>query len=69
MPRQRLSPVADVLADVQDLYAAGADYVLSSRIVEARELLSVVAAAENGLLVDMRKAFESRMSKREEVLP
>jgi Kef-type K+ transport system membrane component KefB/voltage-gated potassium channel Kch len=67
--KAKIIAVADVLADVQDLYAAGADYVLSSRIVEARELLAVVAAAENGLLADMRKAFESRMSKREEVLP
>jgi voltage-gated potassium channel Kch len=67
--KAKIIAVADVLADVQDLYAAGADYVLSSRLVEARELLTVVAAAENGLLTDMRTAFESRMSKREEVLP
>jgi Kef-type K+ transport system membrane component KefB len=68
-PKAKIIAVADVLADVEELYAAGADYVLSSRLVEARELLTVVAAAENNLLKDMRAAFEARMSKREEVLP
>jgi Kef-type K+ transport system membrane component KefB len=67
--KAKIIAVADVLSDVQDLYAAGADYVLSSRLVEARELLAVVAAAENGLLGDMRTAFDTGMSKRDEVLP
>jgi hypothetical protein len=61
--------VADVLQDVQELYAAGADYVLSSRLVESRELLAVIDAAENNLLRDMRAALDARIDKREEVLP
>ena len=45
----KIIAVADVLEDVQRLYAAGADYVLSSRLVEAKELLAVIDAAENEL--------------------
>ena len=33
-PKAKIIAVADVLQDVQELYAAGADYVLSSRLVE-----------------------------------
>lgn len=61
--------VADVLEDVQRLYAAGADYVLSSRIVEARELMTIIEAAQNDLLPDLRAKFDARIDRREEVLP
>src|SRR5215204_1480580 len=47
--KAKIIAVADMLEDVQALYAAGADYVLSSRLVEARELLHVIDAAENNL--------------------
>lgn len=65
----KIIAVADVLADVQQLYAAGADYVLVSRLVEAQELLAVIDAAENDLLPDLRAALDARIDKREEVLP
>jgi len=67
--KAKIIAVADVLQDVQELYAAGADYVLSSRLVESRELLAVIDAAENNLLHDMRAALDARIDKREEVLP
>jgi Kef-type K+ transport system membrane component KefB len=65
----KIIAVADVLEDVQRLYAAGADYALSSRLVEAQELLTVIDAAENNLLPDLRAALDARIDKREEVLP
>jgi voltage-gated potassium channel Kch len=68
-PTAKIIAVADVLQDVQELYAAGADYVLSARLVEAQELLNVIHAAEKGLLADMRSALDARTDKREEVLP
>ena len=68
-PTAKIIAVADVLQDVQELYAAGADYVLSTRLVEAQELLTVIHAAEKGLLADMRAALDARTDKREEVLP
>jgi Kef-type K+ transport system membrane component KefB len=67
--KAKIIAVADVLEDVQQLYAAGADYVLSTRIVEARELLNIIEAAENNLLKDLRAKFDARFDKREEVLP
>jgi voltage-gated potassium channel Kch len=65
----KIIAVADVLEDVRRLYAAGADYVLSSRLVEAQALLAVIDAAENNLLADLRAALDARIDKREEVLP
>ena len=38
-------------------------------LVEARELLAVIDAAEKNLLADMRAALDARIDKREEVLP
>lgn len=67
--KAKIIAVADVLEDVKELYAAGADYVLSSRLVEARELLAVIDAAHNNLLADMRAAVDARIDTREEVLP
>jgi hypothetical protein len=67
--KAKIIAVADLLEDVQRLYAAGADYVLSSRLVEAQELLAVINAAEKNLLPELRAALDARIDKREEVLP
>ena len=67
--KAKIVAVADLLEDVQQLYAAGADYVLSSRLVEAQELLAVINAAEKNLLAELRAALDARIDKREEVLP
>jgi Kef-type K+ transport system membrane component KefB len=68
-PKAKIIAVAGLLEDVQQLYAAGADYVLSSRLVEAQELLAVIDAAENKLLPDLRAKLDARINQREEVLP
>jgi Kef-type K+ transport system membrane component KefB len=67
--KAKIIAVADLLEDVQRLYSAGADYVFSSRLVEAQELLAVINAAEKNLLAELRAALQARIDKREEVLP
>ena len=53
-PTAKIIATADVLAETQTLYAAGADYVTIARLDQANELIEVVTAAEAGLLDDMR---------------
>jgi voltage-gated potassium channel Kch len=65
----KIIAIADLLDDVAQLYQAGADYVLVSRLVEANELLAVINAAENGLLAELRAKLDARLKGREEVLP
>jgi hypothetical protein len=60
---------ADVLAQAQALYEAGANYVVVGRIAEASELVDAVTAAQQGLLADMRAKLEPRLRDRREVLP
>jgi Kef-type K+ transport system membrane component KefB len=68
-PAAKIVATADVLAEADRLYEAGADYVTIARLTEANELIDVIAAAEGGLLDDMRAALESRLQDRREVLP
>ena len=68
-PTAKIIATADVLSETQTLYAAGADYVTIARLAEASELIEVVAAAEAGLLDDMRARLEARLSDRQEILP
>ena len=49
-PTAKIIATADVLAEAQMLYAAGADYVTIARLDQANELIDVVTAAEAGLL-------------------
>ncbi len=67
--KAKVIAVADLLEHVPQLYEAGADYVLVSRLVDAKELLAVVDAAEHGLLADLRAKLDRRLKGREEVLP
>jgi Kef-type K+ transport system membrane component KefB/voltage-gated potassium channel Kch len=60
---------ADLLSDVEDQYAAGADYVVVTRLSDAHELFTVIEAADNGLLEDKRAEINARLSERREVLP
>jgi hypothetical protein len=57
------------VAQVADLYAAGADFVTAARIAEAEGLLAAVAAAQDGLLGELRAKSEPTMQDRHEVLP
>ena len=58
-----------MLHDVQDLYAAGADYVTVTRISDAHELYKVIKAADKWLLDDKREEMDRLLNKRQEVLP
>jgi Kef-type K+ transport system membrane component KefB len=68
-PTAKIVATADVLTEAERLYEAGADYVTIARLTEANELIDVIAAAEGGLLEDMRAAVESKLQDRREVLP
>lgn len=68
-PTARIVATADLLSDVDDLYAAGADYVTVTRITDAHELYTVIEAADAGLLEDKRTEMDAQLAERKEVLP
>jgi Kef-type K+ transport system membrane component KefB len=68
-PTAKIIATADVLAETETLYAAGADYVTIARLDQANELIGVIAAAEAGLLDDMKARLETQLRSRQEVLP
>lgn len=68
-PEAKIVSTADLLHDVDDLYAAGADYVTVTRISDAHELYKVIEAADKQLLVDKREEMDRLLRKRQEVLP
>jgi Kef-type K+ transport system membrane component KefB len=68
-PTARIVATADFLANVGDLYSAGADYVTVTRLTDAAELFSVIEAADAGLLEDKRAEMDARLAERKEVLP
>ncbi len=68
-PTAKIVATADLLADVADLYAAGADYVTVTRISDAQELYTVIEAADAGLLDDKRAEMDAQLAERKEVLP
>jgi voltage-gated potassium channel Kch len=68
-PAAKIVATADVLADVGELYAAGADYVTVPRLTDAHELFKVIDAADNDLLEDKRAELDAQLAERREVLP
>jgi voltage-gated potassium channel Kch len=68
-PTAKIVSTADLLSDVDDLYAAGADYVTVTRLSDAHELFTVIEAADAGLLDDKRAEIDGRLRERSEVLP
>jgi len=68
-PTAKIVATADLLSDVGDLYAAGADYVTVTRITDAHELFTVIEATDQGLLDDKRAELDARLAERREVLP
>ncbi|MET0719255.1 MAG: cation:proton antiporter, partial [Tardiphaga sp.] len=48
-PTAKIISTADVLGDVSDIYAAGADYVTVPRLSDAHALYEVIEAADQGL--------------------
>src|SRR5258708_3599759 len=63
-PTAKIVSTADLLSDVDDLYAAGADYVTVTRLSDAHELFTVIEAADAGLLEDKRADIDGRLSER-----
>src|SRR5262249_23714847 len=68
-PTARIVATADLLSDVEDLYASGADYVTVTRLSDAHELFKVIEAVDAGLLQDKRAEMDAQLSGRREVLP
>jgi len=68
-PAAKIVATAGLLADVDDLYEAGADYVTVTRISDARELFSVIEAVDAGHLEEKRAEMDMQLAERREVLP
>lgn len=68
-PTAKIVATADLLVDVNDLYAAGADYAMVTRLSDAKELYSVIEAADSGLLEEKRIEMDAQLGERREVLP
>jgi Kef-type K+ transport system membrane component KefB len=68
-PSAKIISTADVLGDVSDIYAAGADYVTVPRLSDAHALYEVIEAADQGLLDDKRAEMDAQLAERREVLP
>ena len=68
-PKAKIVSTADLLGDVPDLYAAGANYVTVPRLSDAHELYKVIEAVDKGLLEDKRAEMDRLLGKRQEVLP
>jgi Kef-type K+ transport system membrane component KefB len=65
----KIVATADLLADVKDLYDAGADYVTVPRLSDATVLLDLIKAADAGLLSERRAEIDTMLVERREVLP
>ena len=68
-PTAKIIATAEVLAETQTLYAAGADYVTIARLDQANELIEAVIATEQGMLNDMKARLEAQLRGRQEILP
>jgi len=54
---------------VATLYAAGADYVSVTRLIEAERLHEVICAACEQRMADTRRALDDALLNRHEVIP
>jgi Kef-type K+ transport system membrane component KefB len=68
-PTAKIIATAEVLAETQILYDAGADYVTIARLDQANELIDVVTAAEDGLLHELKAKIDGQLRDRQEILP
>jgi Kef-type K+ transport system membrane component KefB len=67
-PKARLIVHAERLDDAARLYAGGADYVLTPRILEAVHLLEIIEAAEGNQLEQKRHTHKEQLAQRNEVV-
>jgi hypothetical protein len=65
----KIIATADVLAEVGNLYSAGADYVTVARIDEAIDLCQVLEACDHHLVTEKRACLDARLAGRTEILP
>jgi hypothetical protein len=68
-PDAKIVVHAELLSDIPALYAAGANYVTTPRLLEAADLLHVLESAEKNLLDDKRKEQDKLLEGRNEVIP
>ncbi|RYX88418.1 MAG: hypothetical protein EON84_16790 [Bradyrhizobiaceae bacterium] len=68
-PTAKIISTADLLSDVADIYAAGADYVTVTRLSDAQALYEVIEAVDQGLLQAKRTEMDTQLAERREVLP
>ncbi len=68
-PDARIIVPAERIADVAGFYEAGASYVMTPRLLEARDLLGVLDAAEQDLDAELRREQEELLVNRREVVP
>ena len=68
-PHAKIIVHAERLADLPDLYAAGAHYVTAPRLLEAANLLNILEAAEGQTLDRKRDEQEMLLKERREVVP
>lgn len=67
-PTAQIVVHAELLADIPALYAAGANYVSAPRLLEAKELLKVLEAAQHNLLDEKRQEQSEQLADRREVI-
>jgi hypothetical protein len=59
---------AEALSEIEPLYAAGANYVSVSRLIEADHLFTIVTAACAGDLAPARSKITETMRDRREII-
>jgi Kef-type K+ transport system membrane component KefB len=67
-PKATIIAPADLMSDVDRLYAAGADYVTVSRLNDAGELREALECVDQGLLAQRRSSLDDKIKDRKEVL-
>ena len=68
-PAAQIVVHAELLTDVPLLYAAGANYVSTPRLLEANDLLHAIEVAEKNLLTKKRSDQAEMLEDRNEVIP
>lgn len=68
-PRARIIAPAEVLGEAPLLIEAGASYVCMGRLLEGRDLLEALRAAEKGFIEEKRSQLIESLAQRHEVLP
>jgi Kef-type K+ transport system membrane component KefB len=68
-PTAKIVVHAELLSEVPTLYAAGATYVTTPRLLEASDLLHFIEAAEKELLEEKHDEHVTKLEGRNEVIP